>query len=303
MFYTITFSPSIDFFIETDNQFDRNGLTRYENSSLLAGGKGINASIILKRLGFETKAIGFVKGPMSNIIIEQLDKEKVEFIKIPSENETRINVKFNNQVNNFELNGPASIISEKSKSKLLELVSKFKKDDVVLIMGKSDMNLVEKIIQELNKKEVKFVLDIDSKEILKLLKYKPFAIKPNSMELESLMGIKIKNENDIIKCGQKLLDNGLQNLLISCAEKGSYFMNNKKILKIETPKLKVVNSSGAGDSMLAAFVANYVNTNNEESSFILGNAAGMATVTSTWLGSSKKINDFKKELKIIELKK
>ncbi len=303
MFYTITFSPSIDFLIETEKQFDRNGLTRYEDYSLLAGGKGINASIILNRLGFETTAITFLKGSMSDIIEDQLKVERVKLISIPSENETRINVKFNNQINNFELNGPASIINEDAESKLMKLISKLNKDDVVFIMGKSDMILVEKIVKNLSDKNIEFVLDIDSKEIMKLLKYKPFAIKPNSSELENLMGVKIRKEKDIVKYGQILINSGLQNLLVSCADKGSYFINKNKTLKIETPNLRVVNSSGAGDSMLAAFVANYITTNNEEDSFLLGNAAGMATVTSKWLGSADIINDYKKTLEIIKIKK
>ncbi|MGL5204731.1 MAG: 1-phosphofructokinase, partial [Metamycoplasmataceae bacterium] len=262
MFYTITFSPSIDFFIESNNQFDRNGLTRYEYSSLFAGGKGINASIILNRLGFDTKAIGFANGSMSNLIIEQLENEGIEFVKIPSENETRINVQFNNQINNFQLNGPSSIVSDESKLELMKLISKLSMNDVVFIMGRSDMKLVEEIIIELNKKSIKFILDIDSNEVLNLLKYKPFAMKPNSYELESLIGNKIKNEKDIIKAGQKLLNSGVQNLLISFGEKGSYLINKSKIFKIEVPKIKTINATGAGDSMLAAFVANYITTNN-----------------------------------------
>ncbi|MGL5732983.1 MAG: 1-phosphofructokinase [Metamycoplasmataceae bacterium] len=303
MFYTITFSPSIDFFIESNNQFDRNGLTRYESSFLLAGGKGINASIMLKRLGFDTKAIGFAHGSISNLITDQLQDEGIEFIKIPSENETRINVQFNNQINNFQLNGPSSIVSEESKNKLMKLISKLNKNDVVFIMGRSDMILVEEIIKELNKKSIKFILDIDSKEVIKLLKYKPFAMKPNSYELETLMGTKIKTEKDIIKAGQKLLDYGLQNLLISFGEEGSYLINKTKTFKIEVPRIKAINATGAGDSMLSAFTANYITTNNLEESFIIGNAAGMATAASPWLGTLEKVNEFKKLLKIKEIKK
>ena len=301
MFYTITFSPSIDLLIETDNQFDRNGLTRYENSDLLAGGKGINASVILNRLGFETTAITFMNGAISNMITEQLEKEKVKLIAIPSVNETRINIKFNNQINNFELNGPASIIDTKAENQLMKLISSMTENDVVFIMGRSNMTLVESIVKILSANNVKFVLDIDSKEIMKLLKYKPFVIKPNIFELATLMEVKIKTEKDIIKHGNKLIQMGLQNLLVSCADEGSYFMNKEKILKIETPKLKIINSSGAGDSMLATFVAKYVESNNVEKSFILSNAAGMATVSSKWLGTLEMIEDIKDSLKIIKI--
>ncbi|MGL5591755.1 MAG: 1-phosphofructokinase [Metamycoplasmataceae bacterium] len=303
MFYTLTFSPSIDFFIESNNQFDRNGLTRYDNSYLLAGGKGINASIILKRLGYKTEAIGFANGSMSNLITEQLKNEDIKFIKIPSENETRINVQFSNQINTFQLNGPSSIVSNESKNSLMKLIDKLNKDDVVFIMGTSDMDFVEKIVKKLDKKSIKFILDIDSKEVIKLLKYKPFAMKPNSYELESLMSTKIKTEKDIIKAGQKLLNYGLQNLLISFGEKGSYLINKNKLLKIEVPKIKVVNATGAGDSMLSAFTANYITTKNLEESFIMGNAAGMATASSFWLGTREKINEYKKILIIKEIEK
>ncbi|MGL5205848.1 MAG: 1-phosphofructokinase [Metamycoplasmataceae bacterium] len=303
MFYTITFSPSIDLFIESNNQFERNGLTRYESSSLLAGGKGINASIILKRLGYNTEAIGFANGSMSNLITEQLKSEGIEFIKIPSENETRINVQFSNQINSFQLNGPSSIVSDKSRNILMKLIKNLNRDDVVFIMGRSDMIFVEEIIKELDKKSIKFILDIDSKEVIKLLKYKPFAMKPNSYELESLMGTKIKTEKDIIIAGQKLLDYGLQNLLISLGEEGSYLINKHKLLKIKVPKIRAINATGAGDSMLSAFTANYITTKNLEESFIIGNAAGMATAASSWLGTFEKINEYKKMLKIKEIKK
>ena len=303
MFYTITFSPSIDLLIETDGQFDRNGLTRYENSDLLAGGKGINASVILNRLGFETTAITFMNGAMSKIITEQLAKEKVNLITIPSVNDTRINIKFNNQINNFELNGPASIIEKESEDKLMSLIASMTDDDVVFIMGRSNMILVESIVKILSTNNVKFVLDIDSKEVMKLLKYKPFVIKPNVLELATLMEVKIRNEHDIIKHGTKLIQLGLQNLLVSCADEGSYFINKHKVLKIETPKLKIINSAGAGDSMLATFVAKYIESNKIEESFILGNAAGMATVSSKWLGTLKMIEDVKSSLKIIKIKK
>lgn len=302
MFYTITFSPAIDLLIETEQQFDRNGLTRYDHSTFFPGGKGINASIIMKRMGFETTAITFMKGSMTKIIEKGLEDEKIKLISIPSENDIRINIQFNNQFNTFELNGPSSVINKSSENELLQLIRKFHRDDVVFIMGKSNMIFVEKIIKVLNNLDVKFVLDIDSKEVLKLLKYKPFAIKPNLAELENIMNTKIKNDKDIIKSGEKLIKLGLRNLLISCAGKGSFFINKDIILKIKTPVLKIINSSGAGDSMLSAFVANYINTNDIEKSFILGNAAGMATVNSKWLASNEMIENFKKDLKIIKIK-
>lgn len=303
MFYTITFSPALDLLIETENQFDRNGLTRYQESTLLPGGKGINASIILNRLGFESTAITFMNGPMSNIIIDALKKENVKLISIPSENDLRINVQFNNQLNNFELNGPGSIINNKSKEVLMTLISTMNEKDVVFIMGKSDMVFVEEIVKELNKKNIKFVLDIDSKEVINLIKYKPFAIKPNSYELQTLMNRKIKKDDDVIRTGKELVSLGVKNLLVSCGEKGSFFINKDITFKIETPKLRIINSKGAGDSMLATFVANYIQTNNIEESFILSNAAGMATVTSKWLGTSDLIQKFKSDLKIIKIKK
>jgi len=162
---------------------------------------------------------------------------------------------------------------------------------------------LKQIVQELSKHNIKFVLDIDSKDIIKLLKYKPFAIKPNLFELQTLMNKKIKNDNDIIKSGKELISFGLENLLVSCADKGSFFINKDMILKIETPKLRVVNASGAGDSMLAAFVANYIKTGNAQESFILGNAAGMATVSSKWLATFEDVQKIKNKLKIIKIKK
>ncbi len=303
MFYTITFSPALDLLIETENQFDRNGLTRYEDSILLPGGKGINASIALNRLGFKSTAITFMKGSMSNLITEKLKDEGVELISIPSENDIRINIQFNNNINNFEINGPSSIISNESKNTLMILISKMNKNDVVFIMGKSNMEFVEEIVKELSEKNIKFILDIDSKEVLDLIKYKPFAMKPNSFELQTLVNYKIKNEKDVLRSGSELLSLGLQNLLVSCGDQGSFFINKEITLKIETPRLKVINPKGAGDSMLSIFVANYIKTNNIEESFILGNAAGMATVNSKWIGTSKQVQKFKKDLEIIRIKK
>ncbi|MGL4342952.1 MAG: 1-phosphofructokinase [Metamycoplasmataceae bacterium] len=302
MIYTITFSPSVDLFVETENKFNINGLTRYDKFELLAGGKGINASILLNRLDFDTSALTFLNGHFGNIIKEQLMNEKVEIIDFKSENETRINLKFNNNINNFEINGPKALISQESIIKLLEFINnKIQQKDVVMIMGNSDMNLVKQIVEILSKKNIKFILDIDNKEIINLLQYKPLAIKPNKDEVETLIDKKINSEEELINAGKKILKMGVENLLISCGGDGAYLFNKNVIYKAIFPKLKIINSAGAGDSMMAGFVSSLINGTNLEEAFLIANACGMATVSNKWIGTKKDVIKFKEQVKIIKL--
>lgn len=301
MIYTITFSPSVDLFLDSKNEFNLDGLTRYENFFLLAGGKGINASIILQRNNFANIALTFLNGQFEPLIKKQLISEDVELINFKSENHTRINLKYTDQKNNFEINGPKAQISQKEFRKLLTyLKDELKANDLVMIMGLSEFDYLEQIIKITKKAKAQFVLDIDDPCVLKLLKYKPYVFKPNQHEMEIILETKIKTETELILAGKSLLEKGVQNLIISCGSSGALLLNNKNVFKAKIKKLKVINSAGAGDSMLAGFCAHMIQSNNLINSFKFANAYGMATISNKWIGTRE---DIKKYLNFVNIEK
>lgn len=301
MIYTITFSASVDLFLDSKNEFNKKGLTRYENFYLLAGGKGINASIILQRNNFANKALSFLSGQFEALIKDQLKKESVDLISFKSDNQTRINLKYTDQNNNFEINGPKAIISNQEFNKLLNyLNTNLKENDLVMIMGLSELEYIEEIIKIVKQAKAEFVLDIDDFHVLELLKYKPFVLKPNRDEMEMILRTKIKSEKELILAGKSLLKKGVQNLIISCGADGAYLLNKENVYKAKIAKLRIINSAGAGDSMLAGFCAQMLKSNDLEEAFKYANAYGMATISNKWIGTKE---DIEKYLKLVELEK
>lgn len=299
MIYTITFSPSIDLFLDSKNNFNPKGLTRYENFSLLAGGKGINASILLSRLNTTNQALTFFSGDISKIIEKQLLEEKVNYKNFGSINQTRINLKYNDDINNFEINGPKSKISEEQLNNFyLHLSNELKPKDIVMIMGVTDFSVIKKIISIVKDKKAEFVLDIDNPKVIDILSYKPLVFKPNKDELEMILKTKINSKQELDNAANLLLNKGVQNLIISCGSEGSFYYNQTQKYRAIFKPLKIVNSAGAGDSMLAGFVHSLVNNKNNKEAFMFANACGMATVSSKWIGTKQQIGTFIKQIEI-----
>lgn len=301
MIYTITFSPAIDYVINTDKKFEINDLNRIDDYEILPGGKGINASIILKRIGFENKAITFLGGITKNIFIDLMKKEKVDLLKFKSTNNTRINIKMFSEKSSFEINGPRAKIERQEYKKLFDFFSKLKKDDFVFIMGICEEEILKKIVKILYDKKIDFALDIDSKVLLDVLKYKPYIIKPNKAELETLISKKINSIDQLKKAMFDLKSKGLKNLIVSDGPRGSYFIdeNNKFYQIILKNKFDIVSTVGAGDTLISSFTCIYRKSKNIIKSLKEATSLSIGTSCTRFLANKK---DQKKYLDFIEVK-
>lgn len=293
MIYTITFAPSLDYVINSENDFTSKGLNRISDYSLLPGGKGINASVILKRLGFDNTAIIFSNGDIGSKIVNLIQKEKINVKNFATDSETRINVKYLSTNAEFEINGPRPVISANTKNEFIEYIKEINENDFVFIMGISDIELIKQILTIFNFKNVKFGLDVDSEKINELLKFKPYIYKPNIFEAKNIVNKEISTNKEILETLIELKNKGIQIPIISAGKDGSYYLNeNNKLLKstIINP-IKVVSAVGAGDTLISSIYA-FKNKNMNMKDVILNaTAMSMATVSCKWLGQYEDIKN------------
>lgn len=293
MIYTVTFNPSLDYIIKINN-FTVGMVNRSEEETIFPGGKGINVSIVLKNLGIESEVLGFIAGFTGEEIKSKVEEMgcTTNLIKL-NEGISRINVKLKGKVES-EINGGGPKIDKKSLNKLFKQLEELKKGDILVLAGSIPRSLpediYEKIMEKLQDKDTKIVVDATKDLLVNVLKYKPFLIKPNNHELGEIFNVVLKTDKDIIEYGKKLQEKGAQNVLISMAGDGAILIDsNGKSYKSEVPKGKVKNSVGAGDSMVAGFVAGYLTTNNLYSAFKMGIATGSASAFSEELATKEEV--------------
>lgn len=310
MIYTLTFNPALDYTTQVEN-FKIGKINRTKTENILAGGKGLNVSIVLKRLEIENTAISFVAG-FTGKELERKIKEydiKTDFIET-HKGYTRINVKISSleknsliQESETALNGNGPEITENDIEKLLQKIQNINSNDIVILSGNIpkciNENIYEIICKELNEKNVKFVVDASQKLLMNCLKYKPFFIKPNKEELEETFNTKIETKEEIIIYAQKLQEKGAQNVLISLGGDGAILLTEKnEVYYSNTPKGQVINTVGAGDSMVAGFVAGYLKKKDYKEALKLGIASGSATAFSAGLAMNEEINELLKQITI-----
>lgn len=293
MIYTVTFNPALDYIVNMDN-LKLGETNRSTSEMILSGGKGINVSIVLKNLGFDNVALGFVAGFTGEEIENGTRKLGIttDFIHL-KEGLSRINVKLKAN-EETEVNGTGPIISENELNALYGKLENLKKDDILVLAGSVPntlpQDIYEKIMEMLQDKGIKIVVDATKDLLLNVLKYKPFLIKPNNHELSEIFGVEIKTEQKIIDYAKKLQDKGARNVLVSRAGDGAILIaENGDIYKSPAPKGKVINSVGAGDSMVAGFIAGYLKNNNYEEAFKTGVASGSASAFSKYLAKKEEI--------------
>lgn len=293
MIYTVTFNPALDYIVNMDN-LKLGETNRSTSEMILSGGKGINVSIVLKNLGFDNVALGFVAGFTGEEIENGTRKLGIttDFIHL-KEGLSRINVKLKAS-EETEVNGTGPIISENELNALYGKLENLKKDDILVLAGSVPntlpQDIYEKIMEMLQDKGIKIVVDATKDLLLNVLKYKPFLIKPNNHELSEIFGVEIKTEQEIIDYAKKLQDKGARNVLVSRAGDGAILIaENGDIYKSPAPKGKVINSVGAGDSMVAGFIAGYLKNNNYEEAFKTGVASGSASAFSKYLAKKEEI--------------
>ena len=298
MIYTVTFNPAIDYVVETEN-FLTNQVNRSEYESIYYGGKGINVSIILHRLGIATKALGFVAGFTGREIIEGIDTKGIEndFIHL-KHGLSRINIKIkaHKTKEETELNCQGPVITPEDLNILYKKLTLLTEDDKLVLAGSIPKSLpvtiYGDIMKYLSNKNIPITVDATGNLLKNVLVHKPFLIKPNNHELGQLFDKKIETQEDIILHAKELQNMGARNVLISMAGNGSILLTEtKEIIQMPAPKGTVQNSVGAGDSMVAGFLAGYEKTKDYSYALKLGTAAGSATAFSKDLATKEAIEN------------
>jgi 1-phosphofructokinase len=291
MIYTLTLNPSVDYIVQLDN-FHLGELNRTTNETKFPGGKGINVSRVLKQLGVTSRALGFNGGFTGGYIDNYLRLEGIETDFVKVEEDTRINIKLKTG-QETEINAKGPSITDEDYQQLLDKISSLTSKDILVLAGSIPSTLPETTYEELVKfcKEngTDFVVDAEGDLLKKVLSYKPFLIKPNHHELGELFQTTFSSCEEVIPYGKKLIEMGAKNVIVSLADKGAVFINNETAYIADVPKGTVKNSVGAGDSMVAGFLAQYEKTKDYSEAFRYSVASGSATAFSLGLCTEKKI--------------
>ena len=293
MIYTVTFNPSLDYVVKV-NDLKLGRVNRTEEEDVYPGGKGINVSIVLKNLGYDSSALGFIAGFTGDEIERRVLEFgcKSDFIKL-NDGLSRINVNIKSNEES-EVNGGGPHINEEALNSLYKKLDNLQDGDILVLAGSIPKSLpediYEKIMERLQKKEIKIIVDATKDLLVNVLKFKPFLIKPNNHELGEIFNVELRTDEEIIEYAKKLQDKGARNVLISMAGDGAIFLSESgEIIKSGVPKGKVKNSVGAGDSMVAGFIAGYLKNYNFKEAFKMGVATGSATAFSEGLATKDEI--------------
>lgn len=293
MIYTVTFNPSLDYIVRVRN-FKTGGINRTFYEDILPGGKGINVSIVLSNLGHDSVALGFTAG-FTGEDIEDLMKGfgcGTDFIRV-KEGFSRINVKMKSD-EETEINGQGPRITAEDIDKLYEKLDRLVPGDILVISGSVPAalprNVYELIMQRLSGRGILVAADAEKELLAGVLRYRPWLVKPNSLELGDLYSVTLRTKEDVIHYARKLQEEGAQNVLVSMAGEGAVLLaSDGGVLCSDAPKGTVVNSVGAGDSMVAGFISGYLETGDYESAFRMGLAAGSASAFSPALASRPEV--------------
>lgn len=301
MIYTITMNPAIDYVVDLPC-FQVGKVNRAVEEHVFYGGKGINVSVVLKELGFDSCCLGFVAGFTGKELQRGVNDElklQSQFIQVKN-GMTRINVKIHSDEES-ELNGIGPIVGNEDVEKLIEQLKQLQDGDVLIISGSVPSSMSQMVycdlLESIKYKDVKIVVDATGDLLMKTLKYKPFLIKPNNHELAELFQVELKTIDDIELYARKLKNMGAKNVLISMAKDGSLLVDENGVVhRLGVCQGKVKNSVGAGDSMVAGFVAGYLSHKSYDDVLKLATATGGATAFSSGLATKEKINELLKQL-------
>ena len=303
MIYTVTFNPALDYIMRVPS-LETDAVNRTDSESVFYGGKGINVSIILSRLEVPNVALGFIAGFTGREIQDGVKAQGVETKFIPLEQGlSRINVKIKNaeKKEETEINAQGPKIPEDKLQELYEQLEQLTADDMLVLAGSIPNTLpsdvYEQIMKRLQSNQVPIVVDA-TKDLLKnVLKYHPFLIKPNNFELGEMFGVTLHSKEEIVHYAKELQKLGARNVVVSMAGDGSILVTEDgEVHQMGVAKGTVKNSVGAGDSMVAGFVAGYIQKGDYAYALKLGTAAGGATAFSDDLATREKIQETLKSL-------
>lgn len=299
MIYTVTFNPAIDYVVRT-GEMKVGVVNRTESEEIYFGGKGLNVSIILNELGIKSEALGFVAGFTGEAIENGMAKDgiKTDFVHL-NNGFSRINVKIQSSFET-EINGQGPEISEENIEELFKKLNKIQDGDTIVLAGSIPSSLpsdiYERILEYLKNKKIRAIVDATGDLLMNVLKYKPFLIKPNNFELEEIFGVELKTAEDVSEYALKLKEMGAVNVLVSMAGDGAILADeNGKIHACGVCSGTVKNSVGAGDSMVAGFIAG-CEKKGYEYALKLGTAAGGATAFSDGLAKKDLIYSLLEQL-------
>ena len=293
MIYTVTFSPALDYVVRVQD-FTPGAVNRTCSEHIFYGGKGINVSAVLATLGFESTALGFIAGFTGDEIergVKTLGFQS-DFIRV-KEGMSRINVKLKSNEES-EINGMGPRITAEDVKGLFDKLEQLKEGDVLVLSGSipasMDDRIYETIMAKLSGRGIRVVVDAEKGLLLNVLKYHPFLIKPNNHELGQMFGRVLKTEEEIAEHARRLQDMGAGNVLISMAGDGALLVaETGELYRLGVARGTVKNSVGAGDSMVAGFLAGFLQNGDYEHALKLGTAAGGATAFSDGLGVKSEI--------------
>lgn len=294
MIYTVTFNPSLDYIVGVDN-FKLGATNRTSYEQMLAGGKGINVSYVLKNLGFESTAFGFLAGFVGEELRRRLtaDGIRADFLELDG-GVSRINVKLRS-IDGTEINGMGPDIAADKVKALRDKINTLKSGDILILAGSIPQTMPDTIymdiMADLLDRGVDIVVDATKDLLMNVLSYKPFLIKPNNHELGEIFKVELKTREEVIPYARKLQEKGARNVLVSMSGEGAVLIDeNGKEYMSEAPNGKVVNAVGAGDSMVAGFVAGYLEKKDYEYAFHKGLAAGSASAFSEQLATKAEVD-------------
>ena len=306
MIYTVTFNPSLDYIV-TVPHFTCGMVNRTSEEKIFPGGKGINVSMVLKNLGLENTALGFYAGFTGNEL-ERLIREKgirADFIPV-KEGMTRINVKMRSDEES-EINGQGPAISEADIKTLYEKLDRLSDGDVLVMAGSIPDVMPQTIYMDimiyLADKDLKIVVDATKDLLVNVLQYHPFLIKPNNHELGEIFGVNLSTKESVVPYAKKLQEKGARNVLISMAGEGAVLVSeDKSVFMAEAPKGTLINGVGAGDSMVAGFLAGWMKSHDYKEAFRMGVACGSASAFSEYLADSEMIEKVYNQVQVKECK-
>lgn len=293
MIYTVTFNPALDYVV-TVNHFTLGSVNRTVRENIFYGGKGINVSALLANLGYESVALGFVAGFTGDEIERGVRKLgfQSDFIKVKT-GMSRINLKLKSDEES-EINGMGPEILPGDVELLFEKLSRIKEGDVLVLSGSIPAaigaDIYERIMEKLDGRGIRIVVDAEKDLLLNVLKYHPFLIKPNNHELGQMFGLTLTTDDEIVTCARKLQEMGALNVLVSMAKDGAILVSEDGgVSRQGVAKGTVKNSVGAGDSMVAGFIAGYLEQGDYGYALKLGTACGGATAFSDGIGTKEDI--------------
>lgn len=293
MIYTVTFNPSLDYIVSVKD-FELGKTNRTTEEQMLPGGKGINVSTVLKNLGIENTALGFTAGFTGRKIEEEVDKIgfHYDFIRVEG-GFSRINIKLKD-FDGTEINGKGPDIDKDAVDELFRKLDQLKAGDILVLAGSIPECMPDSIYKDimvyLKDRDIMFVVDATRDLLLNVLEYRPFLIKPNNHELGEIFDVILKTREEVVPYAKKMQEKGARNVLVSMSGEGAVLVDeNGEVHMLPAPKGKLVNAVGAGDSMVAGFVAGWTRKKDYDYAFRMGISAGSASAFSELLATEEEI--------------